>query len=120
MRVPKGIRCAAAGAAAGVCTGLFGAGGGLLLAPLLRRWAGLADKTAMTTSLAVITPLCLFSALLYGLRGALPFAETWPCLLGGFAGGLLAGPCFRRLPAPLLRRALGLLLLYGGARCLLP
>ncbi|MDR0381373.1 MAG: sulfite exporter TauE/SafE family protein [Oscillospiraceae bacterium] len=119
MHISRSIKCAAAGAAAGVCNGLFGTGGGSLLAPLLRRWAGLPDKTAMATSLAVITPLCLLSALLYGLRGALPVAGVWPCLLGGLAGGLLAGLCFRRLPAPLLRRALGLLLLCGGVRCLL-
>ena len=35
---------AVSGAAAGAANGLFGAGGGMILVPLLTRWAGLDDK----------------------------------------------------------------------------
>ena len=38
---------------------------------------------------------------------------------GGAVGGLLAGKIFRRVPLVWVRRAFGLLLLYGGVRAVL-
>ena len=38
---------AVSGMAAGAANGLFGAGGGMILVPLLTRWGGLEDKTAL-------------------------------------------------------------------------
>lgn len=44
------------GALAGTVNGLFGGGGGIPLAFLLRSWAKLSDKTALATCVAVIFP----------------------------------------------------------------
>ena len=49
------------GALAGTVNGLFGGGGGIPLAFLLRSWAKLSDKTALATCVAVIFPFCLVS-----------------------------------------------------------
>ena len=53
---------AVTGGLAGLCNGLFGAGGGLFLVPLLTQWAGLEQRKAFATSVAVILPLSLVSA----------------------------------------------------------
>ena len=50
-------RAATAGAAAGLANGFFGAGGGMLLVPLLAGWCRLPGKTCFTTALA---EACLF------------------------------------------------------------
>lgn len=42
-----------------------------------------------------------------------------PYLIGGTVGGWLGGRWFRGVRVVWLRRAFGLLLLHGGARCLL-
>ena len=42
-----------------------------------------------------------------------------PYLLGGAGGGVLAGLWFRKVSARVLHIALGLLILFGGARLLL-
>lgn len=113
------VRLALLGAAAGTANGLFGAGGGLILVPLLTRWIRLPEKAAFATSLAIMTPLSLASLVVYLLRGGVDVTFAWRYLLGGLIGGALAGPLFSRLPVVWLRRAMGLFLLYGGVRAVL-
>lgn len=107
------------GALAGLANGLFGSGGGLFLVPLLTRWAGLEQKRAFATSVAVILPLSLVSAVVYWTKGAVTFSAAGPYLIGGAIGGLISGRVFQKLPVIWLRRAFGLLILYGGVRAVL-
>ena len=107
------------GAAAGAANGLFGAGGGMILVPLLTRWAGLEDKKAFATSISIIAPLCLVSIVIYCLQGSMDFMQALPYLIGGFLGGLIGGKLFKKVPAKFLHRALGLIILYGGIRSIL-
>lgn len=109
---------ALAGALAGLCNGLLGAGGGLFLVPLLTRW-GMPRRQAFATSVAVVLPLSLVSAGVYLLRGQAEFAAAWPYLLGGALGGLFSARLLEKAPLPWLRRLFGALLLYGGARAVL-
>ena len=108
-----------AGAAAGAVNGAFGGGGGMVMAPMLALWCGMEQKRAFATSVAVIFPLCAVSAVIYWLKGGLPIAQAVPYLLGGAAGGVLAGKLFGRVKADWLRRAFGVLILYGGIRAVL-
>ena len=112
-------RSAVSGAAAGAANGLFGGGGGSVLVPLLTRFCGLEQRQAFSTSLAVILPLCILSAAVYLFRGGLDLLAALPYLIGGTVGGWLGGRWFRGVRVVWLRRAFGLLLVYGGARCLL-
>jgi len=112
----KTLRCAVSGALAGVANGLFGAGGGMVLVPLLARWAGLEDRRAFATAISIILPLCIVSLVVYWQHGAVTLA--WPYLVGGFAGGLIGGWLLRRIPVGLLHKALGLVILWGGLRLL--
>lgn len=113
------VRLALLGSAAGAANGLFGAGGGLILVPLLTRWIRLPEKAAFATSLAIMTPLSLASLSIYLLHGGVDVVSSWRYLLGGAIGGALAGPLFSRLPVVWLRRIMGLFLLYGGVRAVL-
>lgn len=107
------------GAAAGGANGLFGAGGGMILVPLLTRWAKLPDKEAFATSISMIAPMCLVSIVVYCLSGSMDFVGAVPYLMGGFFGGLLGGKLFKRIPAKFLHKALGLIIIYGGLRSIL-
>ncbi len=110
---------AVTGALAGLANGFFGAGGGLFLVPLLTHWAGLEPRKAFATSVAVILPLSAASAAIYFFKGALDFGGCWPYLAGGFLGGLVSGTVFKKVPLGFLRRAFGVLILYGGVRAVL-
>ena len=110
---------AVTGALAGAANGFFGAGGGLFLAPLLVSLCGMEQRKAFATSVAVVLPLSAVSALVYWMKGGLDLGTAWPYLVGGALGGLAAGRLFQRVSVDRLRRAFGLLILYGGIRAVL-
>lgn len=119
MRISKRTKYLITGALAGLANGFFGAGGGLFLVPLFIGWVRLEQRRAFATSVAVILPLSIVSVWIYWRQGNLDFGQALPYLIGGAAGGLLAGRLFRKLQMVWLRRAFGLLILYGGVRALL-
>lgn len=107
------------GALAGLANGFFGAGGGLFLVPLLTGWVGLEERKAFATSVAVILPLSVVSVLVYLQKGEIALLANLPYLIGGAAGGVIAGKVFGQVKMVWLRRVFGLLILYGGVRALL-
>jgi uncharacterized membrane protein YfcA len=115
---PK-IKCAVAGAMAGALNGFFGAGGGMLLVPLLIRWVKMDERRAFATSVFIILPLCVVSSIVYLLKFRIDFMQALPYLIGGLVGGFIGGCCFKNIPTSILHRAFGLLLIYGGIRSLI-
>lgn len=106
------------GAAAGLLNGLFGAGGGMVLAPLFLLCGKLEDKEAFSSSICVILPLCLVSLTVYSLRGVLTLTGALPYLIGGLMGGILGGLFYEKVPVKVLHRLFGLVILWGGIRLL--
>lgn len=104
------------GLVAGATNGLFGAGGGMVLAPTLQTLTDVDEDSLFPTTLATIIPLCMVSLTVYGLRGDLPWQAAWPYLIGSAAGGTLAGFMGRRIPTLWLHRILGVILLLGALR----
>ncbi len=115
----KNYGAALAGAAAGLANGLFGAGGGMLLLPLLERLTDLEPRERFASSVCIILPLSLVSVLVYLQRGGAFTAEAVPYLIGGAIGGIRAGLLLKRLPTKLLHRVMGVLILWGGLRLVL-
>ena len=118
MQGKKG-RYLLAGGLAGIANGLFGGGGGSVLVPLLTRYCGLDQRRAFATSVAVILPLCALSVGIYLFRGGLDVMTALPYLIGGTAGGWAGGKWFKGVKILWLKRAFGLLLIYGGVRSFL-
>ena len=88
---PKLGFCLLAGALAGFINGFFGAGGGMVLVPLLLWLVRLEDKAAFSSAVAVILPLCAVSIAVYAVHDSLPLRDALPYLIGGAAGGVLSG-----------------------------
>ena len=65
------------GLGAGVINGLLGAGGGMVVVPLLSAM-GVRGKRSHATALMVIVPLSAVSAVLYLVQGRVGFAEARP------------------------------------------
>ena len=112
-------KCLLAGLAAGFVNGFFGAGGGMVLVPLLIWLIGLPDKLAFSSAISIILPLCVVSLVIYGRHDMLPLSDALPYLIGGAGGGVLAGLWFQKVPAKWLHLALGALILLGGVRLLI-
>ncbi len=107
-----------AGAAAGLINGLLGAGGGMVLVPLLGAGAELSEREIFPASVAIILPLCVVSLLVGAHHAPIAWAQALPYLIGSIPGGLLAGAFGKRIPVAWLHRALGLVILWGGVRYL--
>lgn len=107
------------GAVAGALNGLFGAGGGILLVPLLLRVHKLPAQKAFATSLAIILPLSAVTLAVSLLRGQVDWRAAFPYLLGGAMGGFIAGRQLKRMPVTWLRRLFGALLILSGLRAVL-
>lgn len=118
LKKPGG-RYLLAGGLAGLANGFFGGGGGSILVPVLTKYCRLDQRRAFATSVAVILPLCALSVAIYFLRGGLDLMTALPYLIGGTVGGWVGGRWFKGVRMDWLRRAFGLLLIYGGARCFL-
>ena len=110
--------CALAGACAGAVTGLFGAGGGMVLVPLLSLLTDMEEDALFPASVAVILPVCLVCLFLRSRTGPLPWSEAFAYLLGSAAGGFLAGKLGKKIPTVWLHRILGAFVLWGGIRYL--
>jgi uncharacterized membrane protein YfcA len=106
------------GAGAGAVAGLFGAGGGMVLVPLLVSLTELEEREVFGASVSIILPICMVSLVLSpqlpSLSAALPY------LLGSCVGGILTPHISHRIPTLWLHRALGILILWGGIRYLWP
>ncbi len=107
-----------AGAGAGLVAGLFGAGGGLVLVPLLGLLTELSDRETFAASLSIILPVCLVSIAVTTMAAGIDFASALPYLPGSALGGLAAGIWGTKIPAQWLHRGLGLLIVWGGIRYL--
>jgi uncharacterized membrane protein YfcA len=109
---------ATAGIAAGIINGLFGAGGGMVLIPLLTLLTDLNDDELFSSSLAIMLPICIVALTATALHQPLPLRESIPYLVGSAVGGILAGMLQGKIPTIWLHRILGLLIIWGGVRYL--
>lgn len=115
----RGHKYLIAGGLAGIANGLFGGGGGSVFVPLLTGYCELDQRRAFATSIAVILPLCALSAGIYFVRGGLDLMAALPYLIGGALGGWAGGKWFKGMKMLWLKRAFGLLLIYGGVKSFL-
>lgn len=112
----KIYRMILAGACAGAVNGLFGAGGGMVLVPLLTSLTDLEERQVFPASVCIILPICIISLLLTYQAGSIPWGTAVPYLIGSAGGGILAGFFAQKIPTVWLHRILGVLILWGGIR----
>lgn len=112
----KSIGAGVAGFGAGALNGLFGAGGGMVLIPLLSMLTEVEDQKMFGTSVSVLLPICIVSLLLSTGWETFSLIQALPYLLGSTIGGVLAGILGKKIPSLWLHRVLGILILWGGIR----
>ncbi len=107
-----------AGLCAGAVNGTFGAGGGMVLVPLLTALTALRDDEVFPASVSIIFPVCLVSLGFDYFSGVTGWSSALPYLAGSTLGGVAAGLLGKRIPTKWLHKLLGLLILWGGVRYL--
>jgi uncharacterized membrane protein YfcA len=116
MSHPSFILLAGIGVVAGLLSGLFGIGGGIVIVPALIYLAGFDQHLATGTSLAILLPPVGIGAVVeYSRRGAVDFRAAIivaiALLLAGWAGSIVA----YKMSAQHLRLAFGLFVIALGA-----
>jgi uncharacterized membrane protein YfcA len=89
-RFGTGLRLAAIGTLAGLFSGLFGVGGGVVIVPLLVLWLGFGERLATGTSLAAIAIIAAVATAGHGAYGNVHLTEGMlvgvPAVVGVVAG----------------------------------
>lgn len=104
----------------GTVSGLLGIGGGILMVPLIvLLWKPDQDgvKIAIGTSLAVMIPTAIAGTLRHRAFGNVDFLLAACLAVGAVLGTLFIGaPLAERLPAGLLKRMFGVLMVVSGLK----
>ena len=117
-KLSKNLRYGGAGVAVGVINGMFGAGGGMLAVPLLKR-VGLTQREAHANAVAVILPVSVLTAVFYLARGNVNISDSLPFIPTGLIGAYLATLIIKRISPVWLKRIFGGFMIYAGVRLLL-
>jgi len=112
----KNIVLALFGFFAGFINGLFGSGGGMIVVPVLERYAHTEPKKAHATAIGVILPLTVVSIIKY-----MKFGKTDPLTLtlisvGGVAGSILGARLLKKFTNDIIRRVFAVIILITALR----
>jgi uncharacterized membrane protein YfcA len=111
------VVAAAVGAGAGVLSGIFGIGGGVVIVPALILLAGFSVTQAAGTSLAaLLLPVGALGALEYWRAGLVDVRVAAILAAGLLLGAYLGARVGISLPAEAVQRAFGVLLVVIGIR----
>ena len=112
--MPRVLRLAAIGTAAGVFSGLFGVGGGTIIVPLLILWLGYGEREATGTSLAAIVGIAAIGAAAHGAYGNVHPKEDVMNALPA-VGGVVAGTALQqRIPERVVSGAFAVVLVASA------
>ena len=117
-KIKDGLKNGVQGIAVGLVNGVFGAGGGMLAVPLLKK-SGLDQKSAHANAVAVILPITVISAILYILKGKVALSDSLTYIPTGLIGAVIATFALKKISNKWLRRIFGVFMIYAGIRLLI-
>lgn len=116
-RTQAGVpRIVMVGLAAGLLSGVFGVGGGILVVPALVLFVKMDQRMAHGTSLAAVLPISMASLVTYWVQGNVDWPVAAWLAIGAVAGALLGTKLLHVLPHKALAIGFSALLLVTAAR----
>lgn len=112
----KALLIVLCGGVIGFINGFMGAGGGMLLVPVLFYICKLETKKAHATAVLVILPLCVASGIIYILKNAFDFAITLPVGIGTIAGGVVGTFLLKKLKSDWISLIFYLVMIGAGIK----
>lgn len=113
---PGVLALIALGAVAGVLSGLFGVGGGVLIVPALVMLLAMPHRLAHGTSLAAVVPISVVGAVAYLLHGSVDLRVAALLMAGTVAGAMWGARLLDWLPERILRWAFIAFIAFVAAR----
>lgn len=112
----QSLKLVGVGFAVGILSGLMGVGGGVFMVPIMVTYFAVAQHNAHATSLAVIIPTAIASAIIYGFHGSIDYAVTLNLIIGSMVGAKIGAWLALKLPAAQLKKLFGVMLILVGLR----
>lgn len=108
------MKNALVGMIAGLISGMFSAGGGLILVPIFVYVLKLNEKQARATSLFCILPMVIVTAIMYSKNNFIDWKIGIKCAIGGIVGGFIGGKLLNKIPSKYLQISFIIFLFYAG------
>ena len=102
------------GIVVGFISGLFAAGGGLVLVPMFTYVLKLDEKEARATTLFCILPMVLLTAVIYSRNDFIDWSLGIKCAIGGIIGGFIGGRLLNKVSDKYLQIFFIIFLFYAG------
>lgn len=106
------------GITAGVISGLFGAGGGLIIVPALTHIFKLSEKQARGTTIFCILPMVLTTGIFYSSSNLIDWKIGIECAIGGVIGAYIGTKLLKKLSENILKITYIIFLIYVAGRYL--
>lgn len=100
----------------GFISGLFAAGGGMIVVPALIHIFNLEDAKARATSVFAILPMVITSGFFYYKNNYMDWNIGIKCAIGGIIGGFIGAKLLKRLSSKILRILFIIFLIYTSIR----
>ena len=107
------------GVVAGIISGLFAAGGGMIVVPCLIHIFKLEDKEARATSVLTILPIVITSGLFYYKNNYINWDIGIKCAIGGIIGGYIGSKLLKKISTKTLSATFIIFLLYASIRMII-
>jgi len=104
------------GLVAGLCNGLFGSGGGIIVVPAMTYLLGVKEHDAHATAISVILPLSLVSVFVYFKSNYFDWSMVWKVGLGGVIGAGIGAWLLPRIPVKMLCKIFAGFMIIAGLR----
>ncbi len=119
MGLAKTAAMIGVGMVAGLLSGLLGVGGGVIIVPALVYFLGFEMHAAVGTSLAIIVPTAIASALTHYRQGNVRL-DAFALIAVGSVLGSVAGARFAQVvPGDTLRKAFAVVMIFTAVRMLM-
>jgi hypothetical protein len=103
----------------GVSSGLMGVGGGIILIPMLVLGLGKTQHLAQGISLAVIIPTAISGLITFHRKGLVDYPRASLLAIGAVVGAICSAGYVQYIPAAILKKVFGVVLVIIGASMLL-
>lgn len=113
-KVLKSLLLVGVGLASGFVNGFFGAGGGLLLVPMITYAAKDESKVAHATTLGCVLFMCLASAAIYTFKKEIEIKYIVVCMIGSILGSLPGTKLLRKLKNNIIDLIFAVMLVVSG------
>lgn len=114
LKILSIVKLVLVGIVAGFINGFFGAGGGLLLVPMIHYFCKQDSKVAHATTLVCVMFMCVSSSVLYIVKKQVDYTLFLCCSVGSVIGSLVGVKLLKKLKNSIIDLVFSFVLIAAG------